>query len=278
MGSVAQQKRRRDIYMFDGGPGRQYIGQTIDLDNRREHHRYSCARGRRIDLYNAVRDDPRGWDAFPLRVIVSGWWTDEQTNAAEIGYIAHHNTYHNGLNMTKGGDTTTGRKATQETRDRIGASNSGRKMPPRSPEYRAKMRAASLGRKHTAESNEKNRQAHLGKVASAETIAKQSAATIGKAKPPEHGSRVSATLRARGISFSKEAHEKARRLNTGRKVPAKDRYRMGGVRGAKFREENIGRVMEMRAAQRSMRVIADELGVAECTIARWIKREKGRGE
>jgi len=266
-----QVKRRRDIYMFDGGPGRQYIGQTVGLEKRNQHHRYLCSRGKRYDLYNAVRKDPRGWAAFPLRILAYGWWTDEQADAAESGYIAYHDTFHNGLNMTKGGEATTGWVPSQETRDKISASNTGKPGPVMSADGIARIRAAHLGKVVSEESKEKNRQAHLGKKDSAETRAKKSASTIGKAKSEQHNARVSATHKARGISFSDAAKEKALAVNKGRKVPAQDRFRMGGVGGAEFREANIDRMLEMRSNNKSMRVIAEKIGVAECTISRWIR-------
>jgi len=186
---IADQKRRRDIYMFDGGPGRQYIGQTVDLKARQSVHRNHAKLGVDTALYRAV--NKHGWAAFPLRILAYGWWTDEQANAAESGYIAYHNTYLNGLNETRGGDGVTGYKhseealkkihassagennprfgvsPSQETRDRIAAGNRGKTL---SAETKAKMSDAKCGEKnymfgksHTVESRAKMREAKLGK-------------------------------------------------------------------------------------------------------------------
>jgi len=145
-------KRKRTIYMLDGGTGRQYIGQSVDLNSRMHNHQSRCRHGVNCLLYHAVRKDPRGWVAFPLRILAHGWWTDEQANAAESGYIAYHDTFHNGLNMTKGGEATTGWVPSQETRDKIGAAGKGRVT---SQETRDKQSAAMKGRPKSQETREK---------------------------------------------------------------------------------------------------------------------------
>lgn len=58
-------------------------------------------------------------------------------------------------NKTDGGDGTTGRFITDETRKKIGKSSIGRKFLPRSKESREKTRQSLLGHKHTQETKEK---------------------------------------------------------------------------------------------------------------------------
>lgn len=258
----------RTIYMLDGGPGRQYVGQTVDLEKRMATHRCAAKRGVDTHLCRFIR--AHGWESLAVKVLMTGDWTDAQANAVEEHFIRLYDTYTNGLNCTLGGGGTSGWSQPQETRDKIAEKARGRKLPPRSREYRIGSAMRAKGRVVSEESKEKNRQAHLGKKASASTREKQSAAGAGKAKRPQHSARVSATHKARGIQPSADAVEKARAVNTGSHPPDAIRFRLGAA-GAKFRDANIGLAMEMRAAGKSQRVVAEAIGVSECTISRWEK-------
>lgn len=157
--NTAPQTRKRDFYMFDGGPGRQYIGQSVDVKTRVLQHHNDAKKGVESPLYNFAR--VHGWDALPLRILMSSEpITDFQANAVEMWFIAHHDTYRNGLNATVGGGGTTGYKHTKDARERIGLSQVGKVV---SEETRAKQRAGNLG-----------------KFVSPETRAKQSASKVGK--------------------------------------------------------------------------------------------------
>lgn len=174
--SNTTEKRNRTIYMFDGGPGRQYIGQTVNLRKRLGTHRTEAKRGGDNALYRAVNKHPKGWSAFPLRVLMesSEPWTDAQTDAVESWCIHFHDTYHNGLNETKGGSGTTGivfspkhrarlstshlgKKFSPEHCTRISLAKRGKKRAPFSPEHRAKLSDARCGKSHSPESKAKMR-------------------------------------------------------------------------------------------------------------------------
>jgi len=183
-------KRKRYIYMLDGGPGRQYIGQTVDLKKRLGAHRSEVKRGGDNALYRAV--NKHGWDAFPLRTLAYGWWTDEQADAAESGYIAYHDTFHNGLNETRGGGGVTGRECRQETRDKIASKKRNCKA---SAETRKKQSIAHSGKTLSDEHCRNIGDAHRGMKRSEqacknmrdaqlrpETVAKKVAANRGKPK------------------------------------------------------------------------------------------------
>lgn len=104
MANVTQEKHKRTVYMRDGGPGRQYIGLTRYLEKRQRAHHNNCKRGESKALYEAVRNHPDGWDAFPLRILMETEpITDFQASAVEVWHIHFYNTYENGLNETRGG-------------------------------------------------------------------------------------------------------------------------------------------------------------------------------
>lgn len=117
-----------------------------------------------------------------------------------------------------------GRIVTQETRARISASHIGKKMPPKTPEQRARQSAAQMGRKfsretinkistaltgrkigpHSAEWKAKVSAKHLGRKRppfSSEWRANISAGGMGKTLSPEHRARISASSPRRKLTL-----------------------------------------------------------------------------
>ena len=119
-------------------------------------------------------------------------------------------------NLTDGGDGTSGAVHSPETRAKLSAASKGRKLSAEarakvsaaasnpSPETRAKMSAALKGRKHSPE--------HRAKISAAvrnqspETRAKRSAALKGRPLSPEHRAKLSAAASKR--KFSPETRAK----------------------------------------------------------------------
>ena len=145
-----------------------YIGQTVNEAKRRfaahvsnvKHNRYKTV------LYNAMKK--YGIDCFQYEVINKAE-NIKQLNELEVKYIAEYNSiYPNGYNLKIGGDNhklnkrtkrlisesykisyvkenhpNYGKPLKQETKDRIGAANNGKK---RSLEARDKMSKAKIGK------------------------------------------------------------------------------------------------------------------------------------
>lgn len=86
----------------------------------------------------------------------------------------------------------------------------GFKMPPRSPEHTAKLRAAHIGRKHSAQERANRSAALKGRVVSAETRAKIGAARRGK-KQPLSADRLSKLARQKEEAAARKAAERAAR-------------------------------------------------------------------
>lgn len=102
-----------------------------------------------------------------------------ETNLTEIGALALERFYIRWYgridnltgslrNKTDGGDGTSNRIITEETRKKISLSSSGRKFQPRTEESKNKTRLSILGHKHTNETKQKISQQKLGKKLSSE--------------------------------------------------------------------------------------------------------------
>jgi len=165
---------------------------------------------RKCKLINGVLD---AGDKVTVTVLKSGisW---EEAILQEVSFIAWDKVNGNFLvNMTAGGEGTTGHVCTAETKEKISAANTGRKMPPRSAEYREQVSARFKGRKHTDATKEKLRVAHLGKKDSDETREKKRIASTGKTQSAE--SRQKTRVAATGRIHSDESKEKNRIASTG---------------------------------------------------------------
>ena len=94
-------------------------------------------------------------------------------------------------------------------------------------EWRAKLRAANLGKKQSAETRAKLSKAGKGRSPSPETRAKLSKANRGKKRTPEQCAWMSAQRRGKGPkSLSPEHRRKIGLANTGRKVSAATRLKI----------------------------------------------------
>jgi len=108
--------------------GKMYIGKSIEYKNRMGKHRWDAYNKKKNGkwkknkpLYRAIRK--WGWDRFELFLFEKHDETradiDDVLNKQEIALIAEFETFSNrdkGYNLTRGGDGTSGRKATPEQR------------------------------------------------------------------------------------------------------------------------------------------------------------------
>ena len=81
--------------------GRCYIGQTIQpLEKRLKHHLWMASSGSKYHIHNAIRK--YGWDNF---TVVAWYVGDEVLDVFETEKIKEFDGFHNGYNMTSGGET-----------------------------------------------------------------------------------------------------------------------------------------------------------------------------
>ena len=93
------------IYKFQNKiNGIVYIGQSIHLDTRYNEHRRNCLNKKHVnyycDFYKALREF--GFDNFNYEIIE--YCDENRLNEREVYWIAKYDSYHNGYNMTPGGD------------------------------------------------------------------------------------------------------------------------------------------------------------------------------
>jgi len=125
--------------------GKKYIGKTINSFRKRNNDHCSAAKTDKNNchFYNAIRK--YGRNSF-ITEILEKVNTIEDLNDREIYWIAYHDSFNNGYNMTKGGDGGLGIK--------------GRKLSPEHLEKLTKVRNGNknwLGKKHTEETLTKMR-------------------------------------------------------------------------------------------------------------------------
>jgi len=80
-----------------------YIGQTSTYTNIRfEEHKEEARNGSQRKLYIAMRQE--GLDKFKLEILKDNILTKDEANYWEEYYILQYNSFHNGYNMTIGGE------------------------------------------------------------------------------------------------------------------------------------------------------------------------------
>ena len=147
-----------------------YVGQTIrDLRQRIVAH-FTCTSG---VFPKALRK--HGLASFEF-IIIDDARTKNELNRKEVFWINHFNcmTPH-GYNMTSGGDGFSDFRRTEEHRQKISKSLTGKKA---SDETRKKIGDASRGRIHSEEAKERIRKGNKGKVVSVESRQKISETRI----------------------------------------------------------------------------------------------------
>lgn len=102
------------IYKITSPTGRVYIGKTTRLKDRISYYRNNNKGGQKI-LDSSIKK--YGWGQHTFEVIDEA--PIKQLSELEIKYIKDLNTFHydnpNGMNLTKGGEGTLGRKHSAET-------------------------------------------------------------------------------------------------------------------------------------------------------------------
>ena len=187
------------IYKISTPDDKIYIGQTINLEDRKKRYRNGGCKGQ-ILIHRYIKK--YGWDNLIFEVIEI---TEiNSLNDREIFWIdyykSNYNRYKlNGLNLTDGGEGARGHTTSESTKEKLRQHRLGKKL---SDETKAKIRATIL------ETKAKLRQHHLGKKISDETKAKISKANKGKKHTDETKAKISTSLRGRVIKHNSETKNK----------------------------------------------------------------------
>ncbi len=143
--------------------GRWYIGQSCNVERRRESHLQALRANRHHNVFFQRDFKLHGELAFEFHILEAT--TEDMLDVREQSWIAYHNTFDSdfGYNMESGGHA--GKRMSTEAKKKIGDANrlvyqdpeKKRQLSERakvrtySPETRAKMRAAKLGKKKSPE-------------------------------------------------------------------------------------------------------------------------------
>ena len=244
--------------------GKVYIGKTVKTAQQRwkQHCAASKVADSSIHLRAAIRKyGPQVFDISVLAVATS----KSELNDLERKYIAMYQSTvsERGYNQTLGGDGASignrnrvGCHLSPEHKAAISAANKG----PKSAETRARMsavqsvrtwghsdvtrnRLAAKPRQGSPEHRAKLRAAHLGKKQSAETIAKRAAAMIGHSVSAE--SRAKSSAAQIGRSKSIEAKRRMSDAHRGKTISAEHRQRIGdSVRSSWQRKRELKSIVK----------------------------------
>ena len=144
------------IYKITSPSGKIYIGQTINIDRRKnDYARLDC--DEQIKIYRSLLK--YGWNNHLFEIIEQ--CEIEKLNSLETYWIKKFDCMNNGLNCTEGGDS---KKLSQETKDKISVANKGKLI---SQETKNKLSNALKGK-------------NKGKKRTKEQIIKMSQVMIGK--------------------------------------------------------------------------------------------------
>lgn len=177
------------IYKIESPSGRIYIGQSVDIESRWNHHKGMRDAYKQTILYRSFAK--YGADKHSFEILEE--CPKEKLNERERYYIEKYDTFEtkHGLNLTKGGDHAV---LSKRTRDKISRAKKGKPIPhligfKHSQETKEKLAELAkgntnwLGKNHSEETKEKLRQANLGKKVPKETIEKLRISSTGRKYP-----------------------------------------------------------------------------------------------
>ena len=109
--------------------GKQYVGQSVNIERRWEQHRSSLKHNRAVNRYLQYAWNKYGADNFTFSIIEL--CEAEQLDRLEKHWIETLDSYRRGYNLTIGGDGNHGYIATEEACRRISAALQGKKKSPK---------------------------------------------------------------------------------------------------------------------------------------------------
>lgn len=187
--------------------GKVYIGQTCCKDPNR---RWRNGKGYTTCklFYRSI--EKYGWNNIEHKILHTGL-TKEKADIMEKMYIQFFKRKNISLNITDGGEGTTGHHLSEEHRRKLSEANKGKHL---SEETKRKLSETNKGRVLTEETKKKMSESNKGHIVSsetrrkisegmkgkfqtAETIRKRSEALKGKPHSPEHIKNLTASLKGK---------------------------------------------------------------------------------
>ena len=179
---------------------KRYVGKTVKLlCQRMSGHVWAAKRNRGNMVFHKALNK-YGQNGFEWTVLFEGD-DEKELGRVERAIISMLRTQLPfGYNTTAGGEGLSGYHHSETTRAKIAAIQKGRKRGPHSPEHAAKIAAALIGKKHSAERCEKNRISRTGRKASPETRAKHTENLKRRWQSKGQRQKFRATMKGRKLS------------------------------------------------------------------------------
>ncbi len=207
------------IYKLISPNNKIYIGQTINLSNRKRNYKSGFFK-EQIKLWNNCQ--AHNWnplDTFEIIEEILDFENKIILNEREKYWINFYDSFNNGLNCSEGGNGNVGHKHTLEAKEKMRQAKLGKKL---SEEHKQKISISGKGHyqpQATLEQREKIRQAKLGRKQSEETIKKRIEKNTGKKRTQETKDKIGSANKGR--KHTEETNEKNRLSHIGLPGPNK---------------------------------------------------------
>lgn len=179
--------KKQGIYILTNRVnGKQYVGQSLDIDQRVNKH-FSGHASNCSAIHNAIKK--YGKNTFDIEIIEYPLISKEALNAVEKWCITRFNTLSPaGYNLKTGGDS--GGKNSEETKRKIGDRHRGRKL---SNEHRLKISQTQVGKTISDQQRQKISKANRGRKRTPEQRRKISEATEKAMQRPDVRQKIEAS-------------------------------------------------------------------------------------
>lgn len=236
--------------------GRVYVGQTVNLRARRNHHRAQANAGKHCNPKLQRAWTKFGESAFEFDVLELVSDVADLT-AREQFWIDRLDAVARGFNICPAAGSVLGVKRSQETKRRLSEATKAVGITPAKRAHLDRLHASFVGKKQSQEHIEKCRIAKLGQRRSAESKARMSEARIGWKPKPESVAKQRASLTGRkqpadeierrrlsmlGHVVSEEARQRISEAHKGRACPQERREKIAAtLSGHKQSAEQIAK-------------------------------------
>lgn len=235
--------------------GTRYVGSSSDIISRFHGHRSALRLGKHKNgrLQNAW--NKYGKEAFVFEVICLTSESDKIPVEQRLldGAFGSGEDLYNISPVADGG--LTGRKHTEESKQKISEKATGRKL---SEEHKRKIAEGGRGRKHSEETKAKMSASNKGVIRSPETLKRMSEAQMGKKRSQESIEKRKATMTGRPPN----------RSNLGKKASSETRLKLSlAHKGRPHSPEHVAnQAASLRRVHAIKRFLASERSAIACLI------------
>lgn len=214
-------ERKYIIYSHTTPSGKVYIGQTCRKD---PNERWKSGKGYKACklFYNSIKK--YGWDNIEHKILHTGL-TKEKADILEKMYIRFFKRKNISLNLTDGGEGSTGRIISAETRKKLSEAKKGKVL---TAEHRRKIGEAHKGKHYcTSEHRRKLSESNKRRVWTSESRRKLSEVNKGKVLTEEQRRKISDSNKGKHRSL--ETRKKMSESQKGKIVSVETRRKMSEV-------------------------------------------------